>query len=95
MATTVAEERALAAEVAAHRLAQERAGAVAHDIGRQSPGFIHATHPEHGEAVVFVPGELLPGWVVEALDGGRGRYDAATGVFVLDDPAPPKKGRRT
>ena len=85
----------MAAEVAAHRAVQERAGAVAHDIGRQSPGFVHAVHPEHGEAVVYVPGELLPGWVVDALDGGRGHYDVGSGVFVLDDPAPPKKGAPT
>ena len=85
------EQAERAADVAAH----ERAGAAAHSTGRVSPGYLQATHPEHGEAVVFVPGELLPAWVADALDGGRGHYDVGSGVFVLDDPAPPKKGAPT
>ena len=27
--------------------------------------YVHAKHPDHGEDVVFVPGELLPDWVEE------------------------------
>ncbi len=32
-----------------------------------APTFQHATHPEHGEPVVFAPGELLPGWAADRL----------------------------
>jgi hypothetical protein len=73
----------------ADHLTQEQAGATAHNIGVQSPGFIRGIHPDHGEPVLFTPGELLPAWVVAALDGGKGHYEATTGVFVLDEP---KKG---
>ncbi len=56
--TTAAEERAHDADEAA----QERAASDAR-TGRVSPGFVHATHPDTGVAVVFLPGELLPSWV--------------------------------
>lgn len=44
------------------RVKQERAvgTAVAPRLARRH---IHTTHPDHGEPVVFVPGELLPDWV--------------------------------
>lgn len=32
---------------------------------RISQGYLHAVHPETGVAVVFVPGEALPGWALE------------------------------
>jgi len=36
-----------------------------------SPGHIRvAKHPEHGEPVVYVPGELLPEYVADALANG-------------------------
>lgn len=86
---TRAEEAAQAADWAA----QQRAPG-GHNIGTPSPGFIRATHPDHGESVVYVPGELLPEWVVEALDAGRGTYDVKTGVMTLDEPAPARRARR-
>jgi hypothetical protein len=36
----------------------------------QAPGFIRAVHPEHGEPVVFTPGEQLPAWVADAVESG-------------------------
>lgn len=47
---------------AADHAAQERAGAKAASIGRLASGMVHATHPDTGLAVVFMPGEMLPGW---------------------------------
>ena len=44
-------------------------------VGMQSPGYIRAVHPEHGEDVVFVPGELLPQWAADALQAGHGRSE--------------------
>jgi hypothetical protein len=37
---------------------------------RLSPGYVHAVSPEHGEPVVFTPGQALPDWVIEAVDAG-------------------------
>lgn len=81
-AETPAERRAREADLAA----QERAGAPALvPVARTSPGYVHAVSPEHGERVVFVPGELLPGWAVEAIDGGKqATRDEQTGVLTLD-----------
>lgn len=61
--------------------AQEKPAGV-HKIGVQSPGFIRAVHPEHGEPVVFVPGEMLPAWAAEALAAGHGRLE--DGHIVLE-----------
>ena len=52
-----------------------------------APGFIHAVNPEHGERVVFTPGELLPPWVDAALDNGAQLVAGEGGVLVLDRPA--------
>jgi hypothetical protein len=41
---------------------QEQAPATV-TVGRTARTFIHATHPDTGTAVVFLPGELLPEWV--------------------------------
>lgn len=35
-----------------------------------APCFIHATHPEHGEEVTYLPGERLPQWVRDDLADG-------------------------
>ena len=60
---------------------------------RMSPGYVHAVSPEHGEPVVFSPGQLLPGWMAEALDGGAVLVpDEHPGSFTLQ---PAKGGQRT
>jgi hypothetical protein len=89
---TRAEEKAKAADEAA----QERAGAVARDIGVQSPGYIlvpAGMHPDHNEAVTFVPGEMLPRWAAATLLDQRPEADEH-GVYRLTAPVgrrkPPK-----
>lgn len=32
---------------------------------RVATDYVHAVHPDTGIAVVFVPGEMLPGWLVD------------------------------
>jgi hypothetical protein len=32
-------------------------------VGRTARTFVHATHPDTGLDVVFLPGELLPDWL--------------------------------
>lgn len=60
-----------------------------------SPGYIRvARHPEHGEAVVYAPGQLLPQWVTDALDGGALLRPVSEGVFELVRPSPARAGRR-
>jgi hypothetical protein len=84
---TRAEDKARAADEAA----QERAGAVARSIGVQSPGFVQVPagmHPDHGEPVIFNPGEMLPGWAAEALLEQRPQADEHN-VYRL------RKGRAT
>jgi len=75
--------------------AQERAGAAAHDIGVMSPGFVQVPagmHPDHGEAVTFAPGEMLPDWAVAALAAQRPQPDEM-GVYRLAVPMKPKATR--
>lgn len=61
---TTREQKARAADEAR----QERGNdSPVHDIGVQSPGYVHATHPDHGAEVVFIEGELLPQWVVDKM----------------------------
>jgi hypothetical protein len=88
---TRAEEKAKAADEAA----QERAGAAARDIGVQSPGYIAVPagmHPDHDEAVTFVPGELLPRWAAAALLDQRPEPDDH-GVYHLVSVG--RKGRKS
>jgi hypothetical protein len=59
-----------AADRARDEALQEAADATAHQVGVQSPGYVQCEagmHPDHGEATVFPPGQLLPDWVVAAL----------------------------
>ena len=70
----------------ADRLAQERAGATAHPVGTQSPGYVH-----YGD-LAYVPGELLPAEVAAALLAQRPEPDER-GVYQLKRPSPPV-GRR-
>ena len=52
-------------ELEREHLALERAGAQRHAVGVCARGYVHAVHPDHGEPVVFVPGEMLPSWAVD------------------------------
>jgi hypothetical protein len=82
-----AEERAEARDEAA----QERAGAAAHLTGVLSPGYVQCEagmHPDHGDAVVYPPGQLLPGWVAAALATQRPEPDRH-GVYRLAVPTKP------
>jgi hypothetical protein len=79
------EDRAEQKARAADEAAQERAGAVARSIGVSGPGYIlvpAGMHPDHDEAVTFVPGELLPGWAADALLDQRPEPDEH-GVYHL------------
>jgi hypothetical protein len=62
---------------------------------RLSPGYVHAVSPEHGEPVVFTPGQALPGWVTDALEAGAAlAADEHEGSFTLIVPARPRgKGK--
>jgi hypothetical protein len=78
---------------AADEAAQERAGAVAHNLGVQSPGYVlvpAGMHPDHGEPVTFVPGEMLPVWAAEALLNQRPEPDMF-GTYRLTAPAGRKR----
>ncbi|WP_436526999.1 hypothetical protein [Actinoplanes sp. HUAS TT8] len=73
--------RAEAEGIAADMRAQERGDSTTRTV-RTSPTYVRATSPS-GDAVVYVPGEALPEWVVAKLDAGRGRIDAETGAVIL------------
>jgi len=61
-------------------------------VPRVSPGYVRARHPGHGEQVVFVPGELLPDWVVELMTTGSPQLDPLTGAWIFE---PAAKARRS
>jgi hypothetical protein len=89
----VREDRAEAKAQAADEAAQERAGATAHNLGVQSPGYIlvpAGMNPDHGEPVTFVPGEMLPTWAAEALLNQRPEPDEH-GIYHLAAPAGSKR----
>jgi hypothetical protein len=46
-------------------------------------------HPDHGDAVVFTPGQLLPDWAAELLAKQRPVPDH--GVYQLVKPKETKK----
>lgn len=52
---------------------------------RTAPTYVRAVHPDHGEAVTYVPGELLPEWLADAIDAGGFSRDPRTGTLVVDD----------
>lgn len=85
------EERTWARDQAA----QEKAGAAARDVGVLSPGVVEVPagmHPDHGDAVVFTPGELLPDWAAAALAEQRPDPDRH-GVYRLAVPTKPRAKR--
>ena len=64
---------------------------------RLAPGFVHVdAHPEHGEPVVYTPGELLPDWLRDALASGATLKVESPGHFrlVLPSRAARKQGGR-
>jgi hypothetical protein len=82
------EERAMANDLRA----QERADATPQPGYVTSPGYVRCPagmHPDHGDAVGFPPGQLLPEWVAEALAEQRPvpTYD---GIYELSLP---KRGK--
>jgi hypothetical protein len=51
---------------------------------RLAPGFVHVdAHPDHGEPVVYTPGELLPDFVLDALAHGGSLAVVGPGRFRL------------
>lgn len=53
-------------------------------VPRLSPGYLHAVHPDHGEPVVYTPGQALPEWVRDALAAGATLApDEHEGSFTL------------
>ena len=75
------------------RVALERDQAARHDAGMPAPGYVHATDPDHGEPVVFVPGELLPEWAAEAFREQGPQPDAANVYRLQTGEA--KRGSRS
>jgi hypothetical protein len=54
---------------------------------RLAPGFVHVdAHPDHGEPVLYTPGELLPDFVQEALRSGGTLAVIGPGRFRLVMP---------
>jgi len=49
-------------------------------------------HPDHGDAVVYPPGQLLPDWVAAALATQRPEPDRH-GVYRLAVPTKPRAKR--
>lgn len=72
----IQEEKAVLEDTAAQEQpARDEPAGPPPKVGVVAPGYIRATHPDHGEAVVFVPGELLPDWAAEALKAGGAEAD--------------------
>ncbi|MFI7508643.1 hypothetical protein ACIBSS_17610 [Micromonospora aurantiaca] len=63
-----AELRELAQEIHDATIRRPRGGAPV------APAHVYAVHPDTGDEVVFVPGELLPDWAARAA-AGEGRYE--------------------
>jgi hypothetical protein len=78
----------------ADEAAQERAGVRPESVPRVTlaPGYVRAPagmHPDHGDAVVFTPGQLLPDWAAKALVDQETEPDEH-GVYELK-----RRGRRS
>ena len=85
-----AEEKARARDEAA----QEKAEAALHPVGVLSPGYVQVAagmYPDHGDAVVFPPGVLLPDWVVAAFTAQRpapDEFGSSTSPSATTPPGP-------
>jgi hypothetical protein len=55
----------------------ERDQASAANIGTHADAYIQAVNAD-GEAVVYVPGELLPAWVAEQVNAGKAPLEEAS-----------------
>jgi hypothetical protein len=66
---------------------REAPQAVAPPSDGRAPGYMHAVHPDHGQEVVYTPGELLPDWAAAELRAGH-FVQGKDGVYRL-------KGRAT
>jgi hypothetical protein len=82
------------AQRAHDRAAFERDAASVANVGVHADAYIHAVN-EHGEELVYVPGELLPAWVAEQVNAGRAPLqEAAAGVRIRRLERKQAKGKR-
>ena len=64
------------------RDAFERDAASVANVGVHADAYIKAVNAD-GEEVVYVPGELLPGWVAEQVNAGKAPLqEASAGVRI-------------
>jgi hypothetical protein len=78
----------LADQVEADRVAFERDGASPPQLGDLAAAYIRVRRPDADE-LTYVPGELLPSWLVALLRAGHGDYDPDQGAWIVQPPAPP------
>jgi hypothetical protein len=75
---------------------QERADATPDiDTPVLAPGYIRCAagmHPDHDDAVVFTPGQLLPDWAAEALQHQKPE-PSSDGIYVLTKAPDVRKKR--
>lgn len=75
--------RSEAAAVEKDAAAQERAVVAPPRQPVIAPGFVRAVHPDHGQVVVYTPGEALPEWVADLLAAHPDRIDGVVDVIDL------------
>jgi hypothetical protein len=78
----------LADQAEADRVMFEREGVQPPQVGDLAAAYIHVRRPDDDD-LVFVPGELLPGWLVALLRAGHGDYDPDRGAWLVQPPPPP------
>ena len=81
-----AEERALKMDLRAQERGDRPAAA---EVFTTAPGYVQVPagmHPDHDDAVVFAPGQLLPDWAADALRQQKTLPDRQ-GVYRLNPPA--------
>jgi hypothetical protein len=81
------------AQRAQDRAAFERDAASVATVGVHADAYIQAVNAD-GEAVVFVPGELLPSWVAEQVSAGKAQLEeAGAGVRIRRLASKQAKGK--
>jgi hypothetical protein len=81
------------AQRAQDRAAFERDQASVANVGVHADAYIHAVNAD-GEAVVYVPGELLPEWVAEQVNAGKAPlHEASAGVRIRQLERKQAKGK--